>query len=400
MERVETLVVGAGPVGLFLAAELQRRGRECLLIERACAPSAHSKALALMPGTLELFERAGLAGAFVRESNRVDGVRFVTSRRAAFVPFGSIASTYNFVSILPQWKTQRLLESRLRELGGKVAYGHTLVRLQDRGEGADADIDGTGGVRTVRARYVVGCDGVWSTVREQSGIAFEGACYPGTALLADVRVRTAVPVNEARVHVHRSGIVTMFPMSDTLRRIVVIAPREDLPERAARGWLQERLRSAGYDHAEIQEICWSNAFRVQRRIASRMRRGNVFLAGDSAHTQSPVGGQGMNVGLHDAFSLAEKLVSVQSGRAGAWLLDRYEHERLPVAGAVLRRTDLLTRALAHPHPLLRVTREIAAPALAGLPFVYGPMIRRLALTSKKTARSVHRSPPSKLGSGT
>ena len=112
-----------------------------------------------------------------------------------------------------------------------------------------------------------------------------------------------------------------------------------------------------------------------------MRRGNVLLAGDSVHTHSPVGGQGMNIGLHDAWNLADKLARVLSGEAPASLLDAYERERLRVARGVLRRTDVLTRALAHPNPLLRVTRERIAPVLAGVPAIYGPMIRRLSLTA-------------------
>jgi 2-polyprenyl-6-methoxyphenol hydroxylase-like FAD-dependent oxidoreductase len=381
MEHVETLIVGAGPVGLFLAAELRRRGRDCMIIESANVPSTHSKALALMPGTLEMFEAAKIADRFVAASNRIDGVRFVTPRRSVYVPFGSIDSAYNYVSILPQWKTQELLEARLRELGGEVLYGHTLTALTQSTDGVEATIERPAASEIVRARYVVGCDGVRSTVREQIGVSFEGAMYPGTVLLADAVLRTDVPANEARVHVHGGGVVTMFPMSASERRLVVIAPREALPERAQRERLQARLRTAGYGDVTIDEIEWSNSFRVQRRVASAMRLGRVFLAGDSVHAHSPVGGQGMNVGLRDAWNLAAKLAAVLSDEAPEGLLDLYERERLPVAKSVVRRTDLLTRALAHPHPLLRLTRERIAPRIARLPIVYGPVIRRLSLTA-------------------
>lgn len=380
MQRVEALVVGAGPVGLFLAAELHRHGRECMLVERASSPATHSKALALMPGTMEIFERAGIAYAFMHASNRIDGLRFVTPRRSAFVPFRGLDTAYNYVSILPQWKTQELLEARLRELGGEVCYGHALTRFRQHAHEVETTIETAGGARVVRARYLIGCDGVFSTVRTQAGIDFGGESYPGTALLADSLLRTSVPANEARVHVHGGGIVTMFAMSERLRRVVVISPQEHLPDSAEPQWLQERLLYAGFGDAAIEETVWSNSFRVHRRIAGAMRSGNVFLAGDSAHTHSPVGGQGMNIGLHDAWNLAGKLASVLSKEAPESLLDSYERERLPVARTVLRRTDVLTRALAHPHPLLRLTRERIAPALAGLAPVYGPMIRRLSLT--------------------
>jgi 2-polyprenyl-6-methoxyphenol hydroxylase-like FAD-dependent oxidoreductase len=297
------------------------------------------------------------------------------------VPFAGIRSAYNYVSILPQWKTQALLETRLRELGGSVSYGHSLVALKNETNGVDAVIETAEATFTVRARYVAGCDGVSSAVREQAAIDFRGASYPGTALLADCRVHTNIPLNEAHVHVNARGVITMFPMDEHTRRIVVIAPQEQLPERGDPEWLQQRLREAGYREAIVAQTLWSNTFRVHRRIAGAMRRGNVFLAGDSVHTHSPVGGQGMNIGLHDAWNLAAKLAQVLAGAAPESLLDAYERERLTVARGVLRRTDVLTRALAHPNPLLRVTRERIAPVIAGLPAVYGPMIRRLSLTA-------------------
>ena len=381
MKNVDVLVVGAGPVGLFLSAELRRRGHECMLIERMRVPATHSKALAIMPGTMELFETSGVAAAFVREANRIDGVRFVTPRASTIVPFTSIASAYNYVSILPQWKTQKLLSEHLRGFGGDVAYEHELLALQSAMESVHATVRTAHAIEQIHARYVVGCDGVYSTVREQAGIPFEGSSYPGTALLADVPIDTDVPLNEARVHVHARGVVTMFPMDSQLRRVVVIAPREQLPERADRLWLQERLRLAGYGRTDVGDPVWSNVFRVHRRIARSMREGNVFLAGDSVHTHSPVGGQGMNIGLHDAWNLASKLADVLDGVAPAESLDDYERERLPVAKRVVRRTDVLTRALAHPNPLLRLTRERIAPRIAGLPMVYEPMLRRLSLTA-------------------
>lgn len=381
MLDVEMLVVGAGPAGRFFAAEMHRRGHPCLLIERAAAASTHSKALALMPGTMDLFEQSGVAQAFVSAANRIDGVRFVTPRASVFVPFARMRSRYNYISILPQWKTEELLGVHLQAYGGRIAYGHELVALEQCADGCRATIRGPQGQYTVRARYVIGCDGIHSTVRQQMKIPFEGDTYPGAALLADAHVRTDVPVNEAQVHVDGHGAVTMFPIDTHVRRVVVIAPRERLPDRASREWLQDRLRAAGYGGVLIEEPGASNVFQVHRRIASAMRDGNVFLAGDSVHTHSPVGGQGMNIGLHDAWNLASKLARVLDGDAPEALLDGYEHERLPVAKGVLRRTDVLTRALAHPNPLLRITRERIVPRIARLPVVYEPVLRRLSLTA-------------------
>ncbi len=382
MEYAETLIVGAGPVGLFLASELQRRGRECLVIERSNSPAAHSKALAIMPGTMRLFSRADLVSEVLSAANRIEGVRFVTPYRSAFVSFQHFGGDYKYVTILPQWKTQALLEARLLQLGGRVRYGAELAGLKQRAGAVETVIrEAAGDTRTMHSRFVVGCDGVHSTVRELARIAFLGNSYPGSALLCDVELRTEIKSAEARVHVHERGVVTMFAMNEGLRRVVVIAPGEHLPEYAEVDWLQERLTQARYEDTVVERVVCSNRFRVQRRLASAMRRENVFLAGDSAHTHSPVGGQGMNIGLHDAWSLAEKLARVACGEAQSSLFDSYERERLAVARGVLRRTDLLTRVLATPSPLLRAARERIVPVLTEVPMIYRPIMRALSLTA-------------------
>jgi len=380
IESVETLIVGAGPTGLFLASELTRRGRQCAIVERNTAAARHSKALALMPGTMELFERAGIEAPFRNAANRVDCVRFVTPRREALISFAQIRSRYNYVSILPQWKTQALLEQHLRHVGVRVRYAHRLLTFHEIASGVEAVVETPEGVQRMRARYLAGCDGIHSTVRETARIAFKGDAYPGVALLADAYVDTPIAANEARVHLFGGGVVTMFPMGEKVRRIVVIAPREVLPESASTQWLQQRLRDAGYAGCAVVRTQWSNTFRVHRRVAERMRRGRVLLAGDAVHTHSPVGGQGMNVGLHDASNLAEHLAQVLGG-APERLLDRYEAQRLPVARAVVRRTDVLTRALLHPNPILRATRERFGPRLAAFPAIHRPLVRALSLTA-------------------
>lgn len=379
MIDVEVLIAGAGPVGLFLAAELRRRGRSCVVVERNGAPSQHSKALAIMPRTLEIFEMAGVGADFCAAINRIDGVRFVTPRASAYVAFSSLETTHPYIGILPQYRTEAILASHLRELDGDLRYGHELVSARDTGTSIHATVRTAGKTYEISAKYLVGCDGVRSTVRQCVGIAFEGGTYPEGALLADVRVVTGVPRNEARVHIARHAIVTMFPMNEELRRIVVIAPTEALPQEATRAWLQQRIGQAHFNGTTIdREPVWSSTFRAHYRVARHIRRGNIFLAGDAAHTHSPVGGQGMNIGLHDAWNLGWKLASVLAGEALESLLDTYEPERLPVAADVVRRTDVLTKALAHPNPVARFARELLAPYVARIPLVNEPLVRELS----------------------
>ncbi len=389
MIEVDVLVAGAGPVGLFLAAELRRRGRSCALVERNQAPSRYSKALAIMPRTLEIFEMAGLGEEFGKAINRINGVRFVTSRASAYVAFKTLETSHPYIGILAQYRTEEILCARLRELGGDVRYGHDLIDVSDYGSHVRATVKAPEKTYEIAARYVAGCDGVRSRVRQCAGIAFEGGTYPDGALLADVRVVTNVPPNEARVHIAREGIVTMFPMNEELRRIVVIAPEEALPQEATRAWLQQRLARTHFEGTEVSgDPVWSSSFRAHHRVARHMRRGNLFLAGDAAHTHSPVGGQGMNIGLHDAWNLGWKLAAVLSGDAPESLLDTYERERLPIAGEVVRRTDVLTKALAHPHPVARLGRELFSPLIARIPLVNGPLVRELSQLDVPYAKRV------------
>ena len=375
VQRADVVIAGAGPVGLFLACELQRKGRTCIVLERNAGPSTHSKALAIMPRTLHLFEDAGIAAEFLAAVNRVSSLRFDTPRRSVRVSFADVRTPYPFVSILPQWKTEALLAARLRALGGEVRYGDALETIEEYEAGVRARVASARGAYTVEASYAAGCDGVRSTVRECAGIAFSGVSYRQQALLADVRVRTGVPPDEAFVHVDRRGLLTLFPISAELRRIVIVAPRETLSGDPYAAWLQSHLERCALQGTRIDELLWASTFRVHRRIAARMRAGRVLLAGDAAHAHSPVGGQGMNTGLHDAWSLAKALCAALDRDEHA--LDAYARQRLAAAREVVRRTDFLTRALAHPHPALCVGREFLAPYVIGMPVLRDRMVRAL-----------------------
>lgn len=375
MQRADVVIAGAGPVGLFLACELQRMGRSCVVLERNAGPSTHSKALAIMPKTLQIFQDAGIAGAFLETVNRVHALQFHTPHRSLSVSFARVRTPFPFVSILPQWKTEALLAAQLRALGGAIRYGHALEAIESSESGVRARVSSDGQAYSIDAAYAAGCDGVRSTVRESAGISFDGISYRERALLADVRVCTGFPHDEAFVHVDRRGMLTLFPISAELRRIVIVATQEPLPENPDAVYLRERAERCGLGGTRIDEVTWTSTFRVHRRLASRMRAGRILLAGDAAHAHSPVGGQGMNTGLHDAWFLARALCSALDGNAGA--LDAYERRRLAVARDVVRRTDFLTRALAHPNPALCVGREFIAPYVIGMPVLRDRMVRAL-----------------------
>ena len=361
----------------MLALELRRRGRSCALLERLPKPSAHSKALAIMPRTFALFERAGVAQEFARASNAVRRIEFVAWRARCSVDLRGEETPFPALAIVPQWRTQAILETRLRELGGEVRYGCALESFEQDADGVCVRIATSDGHAALNASYLAACDGVHSSIRSASRIAFEGGRYAHGALLADVRFRDPIERDVARVHVMRQGMVTCFPLDARGARIVVVSPGEHLPERADRAWLEERLASAGYEQTRLgAEPVWSGIFHVESRVARAMRHARVVLAGDAAHAHSPVGGQGMNTGLYDAAALAAAFAEALDGDQGA--LARYEAQRLPAARRVVRTVDFLTRALLDPHPLARFARSALAPAAARLHPLHRRIWRSLA----------------------
>lgn len=375
---VEVAITGAGPVGLFLAVALQRYGRSVAVLEQNAGPSPHSKALAYMPRSLEIMQMAGIVGELLARGNRLDAVRVRGARGTLHVSFAHLPTRYPYVLVLPQSVTERTLLACLRDLGADVRYGTRLESFVQDGEGVELRLRGAQGEERLHCRFLVGCDGAHSVVRERAGIAFEGAPYPEGAALADAVVRTAMPANEALVDVSRPGVLTLFPVDERVRRLVVAPFAPESARQLTREYLQNELDVRGLEGTRVEELSWSSVFRLHRRVAGAMRRANVLLAGDAAHIHSPVGGQGLNAGFADAWNLAWKLAAELEGRAAVGLLDSYEAERLPVARAIVRRTDLLTRLAAGPGALARLARVALLPLAARVPAASRALVRELS----------------------
>jgi 2-polyprenyl-6-methoxyphenol hydroxylase-like FAD-dependent oxidoreductase len=374
----DVLVVGAGPVGLFLANECARRKLRYRIIETRAAQSEHSKALGVMPRTLEIFDMAGVAEPFLEIANRVTGVALVSHGRAlARMHFAPADSPYRFVAMVPQNETERLLAQELHRKGGAVEYQTTFASAVQHADHVAVMLDQRGAQQELTARYVVGCDGAHSAIRRLLGLSFAGAAYDASFMLADIDTNATLPGDEMQLCPSELGPVAVFPMSATRRRIVATVQRTEegaptLP------MVQQVLAERGPPGLQAQGLHWSSYFRVHHRHVETLRLGRIFVAGDAAHIHSPIGGQGMNTGLHDVWNLAWKLELAVRGRSGGQLLDSYTAERLPVIKSVIDMTHFMTQVMTTPSKLAQAVRDTVLPMVSRLAPFQHTFVQRLS----------------------
>ncbi|MGW2325913.1 FAD-dependent monooxygenase [Streptomyces sp. NPDC001700] len=365
--RDDVVVVGAGPVGLLLAAELRLAGVSVTVIERAAERSPHSKALTLHPRTLEVLAMRGLADRFVREGTPLPSGHY--AGLPARLDFSVLDTRFPYTLVLPQLRTEQLLEERLRTLGGEIRWEHRALAVRQDEGGAEVDVAGPDGPYTLRASWVVGCDGAGSTVRAASGVEFPGTSTTTTGFLGDV-VLDEPPRVPSLTSEH--GGILIVPLGDGHHRIAG-STRESATRPAAEPFTLDELRAAvraiaGTDFG-MRAPRWLSRFGNAARQAARYREGRILLAGDAAHIHMPMGGQGLNVGLQDAFNLGWKLAAHCRGRAPADLLDSYHAERHPVGAALLENTQAQTAMGAVYTPDTRALRAVFSDILATHPTV-------------------------------
>jgi len=374
----DVLIVGAGPVGLFLANECARRGLRFRLIEARPGQSEHSKALAIFPRTMEIFDMAGLVDPFLRAANRVTSVQVVTSTKTlAHMRFEPHESPYAFVSMVPQDVTEKLLVEALRVRGGQVEYETSFASAEQEDGRVRATLEHHGQRFTVSAAFVVGCDGAHSAVRHLLNLPFEGAEYNDLFILADAETNDALPADQLQLCPSEFGPVAIFPMSATRRRIVATVERAE-SDAPSLEMVQRVVRQRGPAGFEVRRLLWSSYFRIHHRQVAQLRVGRMFVAGDAAHIHSPFGGQGMNTGLHDIWNLAWKLDFALRGHASEALLNSYSAERRPVIAQVIETTHMLTKAMGTPNKFAQAVRDHVIPMVSRLAPFQHAFVQRLS----------------------
>lgn len=351
----EVLVVGAGPVGLMMAAELHRHDVACRIIECSPEVSLKCRALHVQARTLELLEHLGLVeaamelGVRVRAENIWKDGNLLQRIPLDWDPLPGIP--FPMMLNLEQNKLEALLSDHLTRLGGRVERGVALKGVSQVPESVTATVGTPNSVDHIRCRYLVGCDGSTSLVRKEMGLPFEGYPYPDTYIMADVEVEGWLAPEESHRFIRGEEVLLATPIRGNHRfRIVMrdngpsqISPSEygfiDEGHPAALQDIQRALDRVARPGLHLINNRKSSHYRVSRRLASRFRKGRIFLAGDAAHLFPDAGGQGMNTGLQDAWALAWRLASDLRG-FGTWtLLGSYEVERRHVAAEVADRTE-------------------------------------------------------------
>jgi 2-polyprenyl-6-methoxyphenol hydroxylase-like FAD-dependent oxidoreductase len=369
--HTQVIVVGAGPTGLALAAALNLRGIDTLVIDRQAAGANTSRAAVIHARTLEALEDIGVADRLVERGIRAS--RFtIRDRDRVLVPvhFEHLPTRYPYALMISQAQTEAVLRDRLHELGGEVEWGRSIAHIGQSDQCVHATLDDG---RTVHGRYLVGADGMHSAVRQLCGIEFDGGAYDDSFVLADVRLSGALPSDEVILYFSPAGLVVVAPLPGGTHRIV--ATTESAPQTPDVAYIQALLDARGPERERVlvREVVWGSRFRVHHRLAKSYKQGRVLIAGDAAHVHSPAGGQGMNLGIQDGIELADALtIALNSG--DEHVLKEYEAQRRPIAREVVKLADRMTRLATAPRAL-RPVRNFLLRTIARAP----AMRRRLAM---------------------
>ena len=333
-EEHAVVVAGGGPTGMMLAAELALAGVDAVIVERRAGPELESsRAGGLQARTIEVLDQRGVGERFVSEGKPLQTIHFPTvldisdfpTRR----PYGLGLWQRRFEEILAGW---------VDELDVQVRRESEVTGYRQDAEGVDVELADGG---SLRAEYLVGCDGGRSVVRRAAGIEFAGWDAASSSLIAEAMVRDESEMGN--LHRDDKGTYAMGPVGDGYARIVV--RDEDLTQSAAEPTLADlsagMIAAWGSDFG-VHDARWISRFSDAARQAESYREGRVLLAGDAAHVHTPMGGQGLNTGVQDAVNLGWKLARVVQGRSPDGLLDSYHAERHPVAARVLQKTMALT----------------------------------------------------------
>lgn len=376
--NAEILIIGAGPTGLTMACQLLKLGVSFRIIDKQKDRAHESRAFAIQAKSMEIFQNLGLATEFLKVTRSgIDFAFFINGKKQVEVNFDKFSqqdSPFPSVYFLPQNETERILIGHLEKQGTRIEREKELLFFSQTKNGVEASIKNyaTGKIEQFCCAYIIGCDGARSTVRQSLNFPFEGATYKQSFILADASIDWPFPQNKFLFFLGKQGIFVHIPLSKTFSRIMLAqhletASQETLPtptlieiEAMARLITQHPLK--------LTNPIWISQFYLHHRGVQTYCKGRAFLAGDSAHIHSPVGGQGMNTGIQDATNLAWKLALVLRKKTTTHLLNTYETERHRIGKILLKTTDRFFAFITSKNSFISHLRNSVLPLLLSFLF--------------------------------
>lgn len=367
--KSEVLIVGAGPTGLMAACQLSRHGIGFRIIEKNGGPNRQSRALAIHARSMEIFSQMGIAEEFLSLGVKVQAVNYLVKnkvqRRIPLSDFGKSLTPFPFLLVVEQSKTEKILVDFLGTQGHKVEWQTDLIAFQQNEDGVEATLKRAGKAEEkLNVTWMIGADGARSTVRQTLKIPFGGETYPIDLFVLDCKVNWQLKHDEMYIAFSDYSFAGFFPMPEGRCRIIGFLPeevtsKENVTFEDVNKGFAERMQM----DIELSDPDWISMYHSHHRYVSQFKIQRTFLAGDAAHIHSPVGAQGMNTGLQDAYNLAWKLAIVIMGSAKEDLLLTYEDERLPFARQLVKTTDTAFNLTVSKNSFAKYMRMYVAPRL-------------------------------------
>lgn len=374
-QHTKVLIVGAGPSGLMMAAQLLRYGVVPIIIDSKQGPTNHSKALAVQARSLEIYRQMGVIDRVLNGGKQASGVSF--NQEGKNVANLSLANTgegqtlFPFIHLYQQSKNERLLLDFLTQNCCPVYWETTLLTVSQTAQQAEVQLQTGQGNINLTCDWLIGADGAHSAVRKQLQIPFNGDTYPHEFLLADVELdNEELTGSQVQLYLSEKGFTGFFPMpEENCYRIIGNLPDNIEPgENLHLDEILPYINAITGLNIKVIRNNWFTTYRLHHRMADSFRKQRCFLVGDAAHIHSPVGGQGMNTGLQDAYNLAWKLAGVVNGQLQEPVLDSYADERMPVAKDLLNTTDKIFKIILSQNWLTNLFKKWVLPKL--LKFVW------------------------------
>jgi 2-polyprenyl-6-methoxyphenol hydroxylase-like FAD-dependent oxidoreductase len=368
-KTIPVLIVGAGPTGLMMACQLALRGVAFRIVDKSVDHTTQSRALVMHARSLEILDQMGIADKAIAVGRPGRGVgSYFGGKKMMRLNFSQVGvglSKFPYVLLIEQSRTEELLVNFLRSMGHEVERQVELVDFKPEAGDVIATLKlGDGTKETLSAQYLIGADGAHSIVRHGMGLAFQGLTYEQPLFVLDCKVDADLPADQVYLSIYDKGLTGFFPIVGGRWRIIGTLPpgtetKKELTFHDIEKGFEDRVKI----RAHIYDPEWISVYNSHHRCAATFRKDRCFLVGDAAHIHSPVGGQGMNTGLQDAYNLAWKLALVIQGKAPEKLLDSYTDERIVVARTLVKTTDRFFHFFTDQGPIKKYLRLHILPLL-------------------------------------